>query len=223
MEYSKLGLQHFAPEYVRYFYDLPQDVSDDLLAGQDLLYKGIDPDTSDEIYEALYEQSVGGAELDVGMLAMTEVEDIEPTDDGRYRLRCRQWQEGTSFEHESDVVILGTGYRRPTPAFLSSLEPHIRRDQRGRFRVRERYALETDGLGGRIFVQNAEMHTHGVGAPDLGLGCYRNAVILDQLAEDSPYPVDRDAVFQDFSAERFVEKSPVSDLVRTEPPTPSDD
>ncbi|WP_394345819.1 lysine N(6)-hydroxylase/L-ornithine N(5)-oxygenase family protein [Halegenticoccus tardaugens] len=222
MEYSKLGLQHFTPEYSRYFYDLPQPVCDDLLPEQDLLYKGIDPDTSDEIYEALYERSIGDADPDVGMIAMTEVEGIEPTADGRYRLRCEQWQEGTRFAHESDVVILGTGYHRPTPAFLSSLEPNIRRDERGRFRVKEGYGLETDGLDGRLFVQNAEVHTHGVGAPDLGLGAYRNAVILDQLVDDSPYPVDRDTVFQDFSAERFVEKSPASKLARTEPPeTPS--
>jgi lysine N6-hydroxylase len=215
MEYSKLGLQHFTPEYTQYFYDLPQPVSDDLLPEQDLLYKGIDPDTSDQIYETLYEHSIGDSDPDVGLLAMTEVEDIEPTESS-YRLRCRQWQEGTTFTHESDVVVLGTGYHRPTPEFLDGLEPHIQRDDRGRFRVEETYGLETTGLDGRVFVQNAEMHTHGVGAPDLGLGAYRNAVILDQLLDDSPYPVDEDTVFQDFSAESFAAASPVTDLVRTD-------
>ncbi|SFK86165.1 lysine N6-hydroxylase [Halogranum rubrum] len=212
MEYSKLGLQHFTPEYTQYFYDLPQAVSDEVLPEQDLLYKGIDPDTSDEIYETLYEHSIGESDPDVGLLAMTEVEDIEQVED-RYRLRCRQWQEGTSFTHESDVVVLGTGYHRPTPDFLDGLESHIQRDERGRFRVEETYGLETTGLDGRVFVQNAEMHTHGVGAPDLGLGTYRNAVILDQLLDDSPYPVDEDTVYQDFSAESFASSSPVTDLV----------
>jgi lysine N6-hydroxylase len=217
MEYSKLGLQHFTPEYTQYFYDLPQAVSDEVLPEQDLLYKGIDPDTSDEIYETLYEHSIGDADPDVGLLAMTEVEDIDPTDEGRYRLRCRQWQEGTSFTHESDVVVLGTGYHRPTPDFLDGLEPHIQRDDRGRFCVEETYGLEATGLDGRVFVQNAEMHTHGVGAPDLGLGTYRNAVILDQLLDDSPYPVDEDTVYQDFSAESFASTSSVTDLVDTDP------
>ncbi len=48
---------------------------------QGLLYKGIDPETSEEIYDMLYERSIGDADPDVGMLAMTEVEDIEA--DGR--------------------------------------------------------------------------------------------------------------------------------------------
>lgn len=223
MEYSKLGLQHFTPEYTRYFNDLSQATRDRVLPEQDLLYKGIDPDTSDAIYETLYEHSIGDADPEVGLLAMTTVQDIETTTGGRYRLRCEQHQEGTRFVHESDVVILGTGYRRPDPAFLSPIDPHLRRDDRGRFRIKSDYGLDTDGLDGRIFVQNADLHTHGVGAPDLGLGCYRNAVILDQLVADSPYPVDRDTVFQDFSAERFVEKSPVSTLVRTEPHARTDD
>lgn len=43
MEYSKLGLQHFTPEYTDYVYDLPQPVKDELIPNQDILYKGIDP------------------------------------------------------------------------------------------------------------------------------------------------------------------------------------
>lgn len=207
MEYSKLGLQHFTPEYVDYVYDLPQPVRDDLLPEQDLLYKGIDPDTSDAIYETLYERSVGGCEPDVGQIAMTEVDGIEPTDDGRYRLECHQWQEETDFSFETSVVILGTGYHRPTPAFLSGIEHAIERDDRGRLEVTREYALETD-LDGDVYVQNAEVHTHGVGTPDLGLGTYRNAVILDRLVDDSPHPVDEDTVYQDFSPASFVRDVP---------------
>ena len=222
MEYSKLGLQHFTPDYTRYFYDLPQAVRDELLPEQDLLYKGIDPDTSDRIYERLYERSIGDRDPDVGMLATTEVRDIERTAGGRYRLDCEQHQEGTRFVHGSDVVVLGTGYHRPTPAFLSTLEPHVERDERGRLAVGERYALETD-LSGEVFVQNAEMHTHGVGAPDLGLGTYRNSAILDRLLESSPYPVDEDTVYQDFAAAAFVEDAPDSALRdRADPPGAAD-
>lgn len=207
MEYSKLGLQHFTPEYVDYVYDLPQPVRDELLPEQDLLYKGIDPNTSDAIYETLYEHSVGDRDPDVGQIAMTEVEGIEPTDDGRYRLRCHQWQEGTDFSFETSVVILGTGYHRPTPSFLSGIEDAITRDDRGRLAISREYALETT-LDGDIYVQNAGVHTHGVGTPDLGLGAYRNAVILDQLLADSPYPVDEDTVYQDFSPASFVREAP---------------
>ncbi|WP_435152407.1 lysine N(6)-hydroxylase/L-ornithine N(5)-oxygenase family protein, partial [Haladaptatus sp. DFWS20] len=134
MEYSKLGLQHFTPEYTQYFHDLSQETKDDLLPEQGLLYKGIDENTSEEIYDLLYERSVGGDDPNVGMLAMTEVEDIEQVGDS-YRLTCEQWQEGERFAHDSEVVILGTGYHRPTPPFLAGIEERIDRDAKGRLRV----------------------------------------------------------------------------------------
>ncbi|WP_135536050.1 lysine N(6)-hydroxylase/L-ornithine N(5)-oxygenase family protein [Halostella pelagica] len=224
MEYSKLGLQHFTPEYVDYVYDLPQPVRDDLLPEQDLLYRGIDPDTSDAIYDTLYEHSIGTTDPDVSLIAMTEVEGIERIDGGRYRLDCRQWQEETVFSFESSAVVLGTGYHRPTPAFLSGIEDDIERDDRGRLEITREYALDTD-LDGDVFVQNAEIHTHGVGTPDLGLGTHRNAVLLNQILEDSPYPVDEDTVYQDFSPAAFVRDAPggaVAESGRPERPTPDD-
>ena len=235
MEYSKLGLQHFTPEYSRYFYDLPQSRKDELLAEQDLLYKGIDTETSARIYDTLYERSIGDREPDFGMLATTAVEDLERLEgaggadsDSDYRLECFHRQQERAFALETDAVIFGTGYRRPTPTFLEPIVDRLAFDDRGRFRVTEDYRLEgefgsepgDDGAatdsGGRIFVQNAELHTHGVGTPDLGLGCYRNAVIVSQLAGREVYPVDRDTVFQDFDVDRFADRAPVeTDVARS--------
>ncbi|MGZ0747685.1 lysine N(6)-hydroxylase/L-ornithine N(5)-oxygenase family protein [Haloparvum sp. AD34] len=214
MEYSKLGLQHFTPEYTRYFYDLPQERKDEVREGQDLLYKGIDPDTSANIYDTLYRRSIGDRDPDVGLFAMSEVEDIEARD-GAYRLDCRQWQTDEAFVHDSEVVVLGTGYRRPIPSFLSPLGDRIAFDDQSRFRVTADYRLEAD-LPGRLFVQNADLHTHGVGAPDLGMGCYRNACIVNQLVGREVYPEDTDTVFQDFAVEEFVERTPGTDRETTD-------
>ncbi|ADB59118.1 L-lysine 6-monooxygenase (NADPH) [Haloterrigena turkmenica DSM 5511] len=213
MEYSKLGLQHFTPEYTEYFYDLPQSRKDELLPDQDLLYKGIDPETSERIYDTLYERSIGDRDPDFGMLATTAVRDIERVD-GSYWLECEHRQQEEAFALETDAVIFGTGYQRPTPTFLEPVADRIAFDDRGRFRVSEDYRLEgdlggADDDGGRVFVQNAEMHTHGVGTPDLGLGCYRNAVIIERLAGREVYPVDRDTVFQDFDVDQFADHAPV--------------
>ncbi|ELZ95887.1 siderophore biosynthesis protein (lysine 6-monooxygenase) [Haloferax mucosum ATCC BAA-1512] len=213
MEYSKLGLQHFTPEYTQYFNDLPQETRDELYPEQGLLYKGIDVNTSAEIYDMLYRRSIGDRDPDVGLFAMTEVTDIDriggdrtEETDPRYLLVCEQWQSETRFTHDSEVVILGTGYHRPTPGFLSPLESAIEWDDQGRYCVTEDYRLRTDDdVTGRIFVQNAELHTHGVGAPDLGLGCYRNAHIVNQLCDRTVYPEDEDTVFQDFAVEEFLE------------------
>ncbi|WP_247728508.1 lysine N(6)-hydroxylase/L-ornithine N(5)-oxygenase family protein [Halovivax limisalsi] len=208
MEYSKLGLQHFSPEYEQYVYDLPQSVKDDLIPNQDLLYKGVDPDTSAEIYDLLYRRSIGDRDPDVGLFAMTEVRAIESVGDA-YALDCRQWQAEESFVHESEVVILGTGYQRPIPDFLDPLEGRINWDERGRFGVTEDHRLDID-VAGDVFLQNAELHTHGVGVPDLGLGCYRNTKFVNRLVGRRVYPEDVDTVYQDFSVERFVERRPDS-------------
>ncbi|QRV16828.1 lysine N(6)-hydroxylase/L-ornithine N(5)-oxygenase family protein [Haloterrigena salifodinae] len=213
MEYSKLGLQHFTPEYTEYFYDLPQSRKDELLPDQDLLYKGIDPETSERIYDTLYERSIGDRDPDFGMLATTAVRDIERLE-GSYWLECEHRQQDHRFALETDAVIFGTGYQRPTPTFLEPIADRIAFDDRGRFQVSEDYRLEgdlggADDAGGRVFVQNAEMHTHGVGTPDLGLGCYRNAVIIERLAGREVYPVDRDTVFQDFDVDQFADHAPV--------------
>jgi lysine N6-hydroxylase len=206
MEYSKLGLQHFTPEYEQYVYDLPQAVKDDLIPNQDLLYKGVDPDTSAEIYDLLYRRSIGDSEPDVGMFAMTEVRDIDAIEQG-YRLDCQQWQSEEEFAHESEVVVLGTGYDRPIPSFLEPLEQHIDWDDRGRFEVTEDHRLKIDA-GGDVFLQNAELHTHGVGVPDLGLGCYRNTKFVNRLVGYEAYPEDTDTVYQDFSLDQFIEHAP---------------
>ncbi|MFC4450350.1 lysine N(6)-hydroxylase/L-ornithine N(5)-oxygenase family protein [Halorussus aquaticus] len=213
MEYSKLGLQHFTPEYVEYFYDLPDDRKDEIRADQDLLYKGIDPETSAAVYDLLYERSVGDRDPDVGLFAVTEVEDIDAIDAGEasetganYRLDCRQWQTDESFVHESDVVILGTGYHRPVPEFLDPIEDRIAWDEKGRYRVTEDHRLVLDDVAGDVFVQNGDLHSHGVGAPDLGLGCYRNSRIVNRLVGREVYPEDADTVYQDFAVEEFVNR-----------------
>ncbi len=111
-------------------------------------------------------------------------------------------------------MIFGTGYRRPTPPFLEPITDRIAFDDRGRLSVTADYRLDgefggPDDDAGRVFVQNAELHSHGVGTPDLGLGCYRNAIIIDRLAGHEIYPVDRDTIFQDFDVDQFADHASV--------------
>ena len=201
---AKLGHMIYTPDYTEYFYDLDQATKDELLAEQDLLYKGIDKHTSAKVYDALYERSIGDAEPDVGLLAATEVTDIGRTDrDGDYHLICEQWQESERFLHESEVVVLATGYSRVDPPFLAPVEDRIGRDEDGRLLITEDFRVETD-LSGEIFVQNAELHTHGLNAPDLGLGPHRNANIVNWLADEPVYDAGRADTFQSFRVEEFV-------------------
>ncbi len=198
MEYSKLGLEYFSPDYIDFFYHLSQEKKDRLLLEQDLLYKGISAETIGEIYDLMYEKSVGSQSPNFLLQSMTEVTGIEKQGSSHV-LRCRHWMTEDTFEMESDVVIFATGYKPAIPSFFKSLEEFIEWDEQGRFRIERNYRLKTHLLTkNEIFIQNGEMHTHGVGAPDLGLGAYRNAVILNEMAQETLYPVSKKNVFQSF-------------------------
>ncbi|MEK3883844.1 lysine N(6)-hydroxylase/L-ornithine N(5)-oxygenase family protein [Paenibacillus sp. PL2-23] len=202
MEYSKLGLEHFSPDYTRYFYGLPQDHKDEIRAGQNLLYKGISAGTIADIYDALYDAGEAGAAApQVRLMACTEVERLLPGEGegGGFRLDCRQLQQDASFQHDSEFVILATGYEHAEPACLAPIASRLQRDSQGRLAVSEHYELRLNADGGsRIFIQNGELHTHGVGAPDLGLGAHRNSVIIRELTGREVYPVRSRNVFQQF-------------------------
>jgi lysine N6-hydroxylase len=197
MEYSKLGLEYFSPDYTEFFYGLPQSKKDELLSKQDLLYKGISMGTIADIYNLLYEKSVGLVNPTIHLQAMTQLVELEHKGD-THLLKFNQNITGEVFQVESDVVILGTGYAPSFPHFLITMQDKIEWDQKNRYQITRDYHLKTKGLEGHIFIQNGELHTHGVGAPDLGLGAYRNSVIMKELYGRDVYPIRHKNVFQTF-------------------------
>ena len=201
MEYSKLGLEHFSPEYAAHFHGLSQERRDARRAGQDLLYKGISAETSARIFDTLYRRGIDGAEPDVGYAARCELRELGRAAGGALRLVLHHLDANATFTHETDVLVLGTGYR-DAPIPLPGLAELAVLDDAGRpvieadFRVRLRPGC---GAADRaLFVQNAELHSHGVGAPDLGLGAHRNATIVNALCGREVYPVRERNVFQTF-------------------------
>lgn len=198
MEYTRLALEHFSPEYTRYFHGLGEAVRDRLLPSQDLLYKGIDAGTVEEIYALLYERSAGGAEPAVELRPCVAVEGVERSGDG-LRLRCRQWQQGRALIVETGCAVLATGFVARPPACVDELSPLIAWDAAGRYRVDLDYRVEMDpSVTGSLFVQNAELHTHGVGTPDLGLGAHRGACIVNALTGREVYRLPRRSVVTEF-------------------------
>ena len=203
MEYSKLGLEHFSPEYAAHFHGLSQARRDALRAGQDLLYKGISADTSARIFDTLYRRSIDGGEPDVSYAARCELREVGRSSGGALRLVLHHLDAGVTFTHETDVLVLGTGYRdAPVPvpglADLAVLDDAGRPVIEADFRIRLRPGCA--GGGRALFVQNAELHSHGVGAPDLGLGAHRNATIVNALCGREVYAVRERNVFQSFGA-----------------------
>ncbi|MGH0434990.1 lysine N(6)-hydroxylase/L-ornithine N(5)-oxygenase family protein [Bacillus basilensis] len=201
MEYSKLGLEYFSPDYIEYFYNLTQSKKDKILPTQGLLYKGISFDTIAEIYDLLYEKSIDKNLDDVHLQPMVEVMKIDKcSDESGYEMLCSQWEEDKLFTDKSEIIVLATGYKQCSPEFLNSMESLINYDDQKRFKINKDYSLQLkDEEDNKIFVQNGELHTHGVGAPDLGLGAYRNAVIINTLLNKTVYSISNKNIFQSFT------------------------
>ncbi|WP_406203866.1 SidA/IucD/PvdA family monooxygenase [Kitasatospora sp. NBC_01560] len=184
MEYSKLGLEHFTPDYTRYFHGLPAPVRDTLVEAQWQLHKAASAETLAEIHDHLYERTIGRP-IDADPVEITPgtaVTDARPGPCGGLELRCRHTDSGTEHVLRTDAVVLATGYRAARPAALEPIADLIDWDEAGRYRTDLDHRVATaPGLTGGLYVQNAELHTHGVGTPDLGLGAHRAAVILNAV------------------------------------------
>lgn len=196
MEYGKLGLEHFTPEYVDHFHALDGVRRDALRGQQDLLYKGISSDTAGEIFDTLYRRTAaGGAEPPLRYRARTEVRAIA-RDGEAWRLTLAHRDEDATTDLRTSAVVLATGYVAPPLPLDPAL---IATDAAGRPDVTRDYRLRApDGTATDLFVQNAELHSHGVGTPDLGMATYRNAVIVNRIAGREVYRTPRRTVFQRF-------------------------
>ncbi|MFJ8799846.1 lysine N(6)-hydroxylase/L-ornithine N(5)-oxygenase family protein [Streptomyces sp. NPDC102487] len=195
LEYTKLTLEMTSPEYIDYFHALPEPTRYRLQAEQKGLFKGIDGDLINEIFDLLYQKNLGGP-VPARLLTNSALESVRH-ENGTYTLGLRQQEQVKDYELHSAGLILATGYRYTEPAFLAPVRDRLRYDTQGNFDVARNYAIDTTGRG--IFLQNAGVHTHSITSPDLGMGAYRNAYIIRELLGTEYYPVEKTIAFQEFS------------------------
>lgn len=199
LDYTKLVLEMTTPAYVRYFHALPQKVRDRLVTEQWRHYKGISSETLEQIHDLLYRRELEHGLSEVELRCGVAVESAAADPAGRAVLRCRHRDTGVTFDHTTDLVIAATGYQQRQPAFLRPIENLLRRDEEGRYRVRLDHSVELDEqVSGRIFVAHADLHSHGVAAPDLGLCAYRNATILNTVTQRQAYRLPQRTAFTRF-------------------------
>jgi lysine N6-hydroxylase len=198
LEYTKLTLEMTSPEYVDYFHGLPQDQRDGLIRSQKNLYKGINSGLIDAIYDLLYTKSLSGL-VDTQLLTHSTLSGAawNPAG-GSHTLQLRHEEQGADYSLDTEAVVLATGYTYREPGFLTGIGDRIARDSAGRFAVARNYSTGVEP--GEIFVQNAELHTHGFVTPDLGMAAYRNSCILREITGREVYAVERSIAFQHFGA-----------------------
>lgn len=197
MENTKLTLEMISPDYIDYFYNLPDGVRESIVAKQDSLYKGVNASLINQIYDLLDDRRSRG-ERHAHLVTNSELTgcDYDPVE-ARYHLRFAQRDEGVQYTHATDGAIFATGYTQNVPGFIDGIRSRIRWDDMGRYRLSRNYAIDVTGRG--IFVQNAGLYSHGLTNPDLGMSCYRNSCILRALTGVEHYPIERRIALQDFS------------------------
>ncbi|MET9423977.1 MULTISPECIES: lysine N(6)-hydroxylase/L-ornithine N(5)-oxygenase family protein [unclassified Streptomyces] len=195
LEYTKLTLEMTSPEYIDYFHALPEETRYRLESQQKGLFKGIDSELIDAIFDLLYQKNLKGP-VPTRLLTNSALRTAS-YEDGTYTLGLRQEEQGKDYELHTEGLILATGYRYVTPAFLEPVADRIRFDGHGRFDVARNYSIDTAGR--EIFLQNAGVHTHSITSPDLGMGAYRNAYIIGELLGSEYYAVEKSIAFQEFA------------------------
>ncbi len=196
LEYSKLTLEMTSPEYVDYFYDLPSTKRDALIKNQKHLYKGINQDLIANIYDLIYTKQLT-SKVKINLRTNSELKKATYDDTiVKYDLQIHQHEQDKCYQQEAEGLVLATGYAYQQPKFIEGIKDHIRWDEKGRYDVHRNYTI--DHKGSDIFVQNAELHTHGFVTPDLGMACYRNSYIIKELTGTDYYPIEQRIAFQQF-------------------------
>jgi lysine N6-hydroxylase len=199
LDYTKLVLEMTTPAYIEYFHGLPEERRDALVRDQWRHYKGISTQTLEEIHDLLYGRLVQYGATGVELRFGVAVESASLEGPG-VRLDCTHRDTDRRFSHATDMVVAATGYRHRRPAFLEPIDSLLRRDAKGRLSIRLDHSVETDdSIRGQIFVSNADLHSHGVAAPDLGIGAYRNATILNTVMGRAVYQLPRHTAFTSFA------------------------
>ncbi len=197
MEYSKLTLELTSPEYVDYFYHMPPERRKKILSAQNSLFKGINYDLINQIFDTLYEMSVGGQQLSVQLQTNSELTAIKPGEgEHAYTLQFTQVQQQRPFTLDTNSVVLATGYKYNEPPILHGIEDRICRTADQLLDVHRNYTIDIHH--NEIFVQNVELHTHGFVTPDLGMGAYRNSHIINAVAGREVYKIEDRIAYQDF-------------------------
>ncbi|MEW1869744.1 SidA/IucD/PvdA family monooxygenase [Streptomyces caelestis] len=221
MEYSRLGLEHFTPDHTRYFHALPGPVRDRLVPAQWQLHKAIDAGTLAAVHDELYRRTLHGGWPDTVLTPAVHVHAAGRFGPARIELHLEHTAQHTRTRLTTDAVVLATGHRgRPLDDLLAPLAPRLRRDHADRPRVDAHFRLDLDpSITGSVYVQNAELHTHGVGAPDLGLAAWRSATILNHLTGRRAYPQPTRTAFTTFGLHpRTPQVPPARRAARLTPP-----
>lgn len=201
MEYSKLGLEHFSPDYMTNFYQLDNTTKRALIEKQGLMYKGISKQTIADIFDELYRQTIANKSQPLNLLANTNLDEIVVSSNSstpQINLHTNNLLNNNTQQFMCDAVILATGYAMQDTQLLYSLKHDLIQNGINSYALNADFSLQSKSIN-KIFMQNNSLNSHGVGSPDLGLGCHRNIIILNSILGYEYYITQKNTVFQNFN------------------------
>lgn len=197
MENSKLTFEHTSPDYLSFFHSLPEKKRHAIVNNQDALYKGINQDLIDAIYDELYHLELhGNRPLPVRILPNTRLEALKGDKFSGFDMALYHKMLEESYTLHTDYVILATGYKHREPDFLQNINYLINRDCYGKMKADVAYNINKDRKN--LYILNSELASHGILTSDLGMGPYRNAVILNDILGREHFKLEKKITFQDF-------------------------
>ena len=181
--------EYFTPEYVNYFYTLPEEVREREIATQKLPSDGISYHTLEDIYKQLYHRfDVLHQPRNVRLLPHRALDHIARNAAGDFSLQARHGLENCEEHFSADIVILATGYRPGLPDYLAPMLGRIPYDREQHLPLQPNFNLRWDGPEqNRIYAVNAGIHSHGSAEGQLTLTAWRSAKILNHLLGEAHY------------------------------------
>jgi len=208
MENSKLTFEHTSPDYLSFFHSLSERKRREIISRQDALYKGINQELIDAIYDQLYNMELyADVPLPVLILPCTELKALNGDKNKGFDMALHNKLEEIDYRLHTDYVILATGYKHEEPAFTMFINDRINRNQSGKFAVASNFSIDING--NEVYVFNAELASHGILTSDLGMGPYRNATILNDILERKHFKLEKQIAFQHFGVPQ--DRKPVTD------------
>lgn len=205
----------YLPEETNYFFELsPEQRERERDQVRATNYSVVDWDVCVDLYWKMYEEGIQG-DSRIQIINRSRVVDIQPSGDG-FRLVVEEVNTGERSVHETDVLVLCTGFREELfPSLLEGLEPYVQRDEQGGVRVSRDYRVQTsEGFKPGLFLNGLTERTHGLSdsasfsmmalkAEEVFNACLRpDRIDTDELrpAATSPSAVPRAGVMQTYDS-----------------------
>ncbi len=196
MDSSKFAFEMTSPDYINYFYNLPVSIKQKIQSDQNRLYKGVNKELIDAIYQSLYMNALHGSPLKVNIQTNTEFDQIRIENGSKINLLLYHLTKEQFFEHQTDTAIFATGYKNIIPEFLKPIKALIHWKEDGNYDLNKNYSVDGNDT---IYVQNADLQSHGFNSADLGMGPYRNSTILNTIIGNDYFQMEKNIAFQIFS------------------------